>query len=383
MSAGKRQRGSGETPLPPGWGAARVRRLRRRLLGWYRRSRRDLPWRETRDPYAIHLSEIMLQQTTVAAVLPYYRRFLERFPTASRLARADEEEVLALWSGLGYYHRARRLHAAVREVESRWGGRFPETVEDLRSLPGVGEYTAAAVASIAFGLPEAVVDGNVIRVLSRTFALRGDSDSARLRRRCREIAGALLAPRLPGDFNQALMELGATACTPRSPRCSSCPLRVDCEGRRRGDPERFPGSPGRRAAVTVLRSAALVRERGRLLLARIPEGRPNGGLLELPAIETGETGRGGKALERGLARELGLRVRAGRLLGTVRHAITHRRISLEVYEARREGGLPAGRGLRFVPLAEADETPLTGATRRALRLRAGGRNEKGRPEGRP
>ncbi|MGA9355778.1 MAG: A/G-specific adenine glycosylase, partial [Terriglobales bacterium] len=208
--------------FPDPCAGGKVEGFRRALLIWYDRHRRDLPWRRTRDAYAIWLSEIMLQQTRVAAVLEHYRIFLERFPNVEALAAALEDEVLALWSGLGYYRRARMLHKCAREIVMRYGGRFPETAADLRELPGIGRYTAAAIASIAFGEAVAVVDGNVERVLERV----GGSNLTAAQNW--ERAQELLSKARPGDFNQAMMELGATVCLPREPRCEACRVSAWC-----------------------------------------------------------------------------------------------------------------------------------------------------------
>jgi len=210
----------------------------RRLLAWYRKHKRDLPWRRTKDPYRIWISEIMLQQTRVAAVLPYYARFLELFPDVQALARAPEHTLLAAWAGLGYYSRARNVQKAAKQIVEL--GEFPRTYSSLRELPGVGEYTAAAVASIAFGLPHAVMDGNVARVLSRVTAEGGDIRSERVRKRLRGLAQLLLDPKQPGDFNQALMELGATVCVPKRPLCETCPVRMHCEARKQGLEHQLP-----------------------------------------------------------------------------------------------------------------------------------------------
>ena len=215
----------------------------RRLADWYRRARRDLPWRRTRDPYAIWLSEVMAQQTTVGVVAPRWERFRARFPTVDALARATEREVLAEWSGLGYYARARNLHRAAKAVAA--AGAFPRTIEGWRALPGVGAYTAAAVASIAFGVPEPVVDGNVVRVLCRLRGLALDARAPATVARVRALARPLVPARNPGDHNQALMELGALVCTPRAPRCGACPLRALCRAARSGTPEAFPRAPRR------------------------------------------------------------------------------------------------------------------------------------------
>jgi A/G-specific adenine glycosylase len=217
-----------------------VKGLRRALLDWYRANRRDLPWRATRDPYAIWISEAMLQQTRVETAIPYYERFLARFPDLQTLADADSDDVLGVWAGLGYYSRARNLHAAARIVVDEHAGELPDDAEALRSLPGVGRYTAGAVASIAFDRPEPVVDGNVSRVFARLRGIRDDVRKAATVRRLWEEAAALVRGPHPGDLNQALMELGARVCTPRAPRCPVCPVAHHCEAQRGGDAEALP-----------------------------------------------------------------------------------------------------------------------------------------------
>lgn len=321
----------------------------RALLDWYDRHRRNLPWRRDRDPYRVWLSEVMLQQTRVETVLPYYERFLERFPSVSDLAAADEEEVLALWSGLGYYRRARQLHAAARQV-SRRGGEFPDSVEGLLDLPGIGPYTAAAVASIAFGVAEPVLDGNVERVVSRLLATGDAPKSSRGRRRLRARARELLDPRRPGDSNQALMELGATVCTRSSPRCLLCPLRTSCRGRAEGRPENYPAPRRRRQPERVHRISVIVRDAAGVLLFRRPDDAELlAGTWELPwvdlpspsaadgdgrqtAWEAGQSlsQREASAISRELARRYGGRWSLGRYLGRVRHGITYRSIEVEV-----------------------------------------------------
>ena len=231
--------------------------LRRSLLAWYRRHQRALPWRASRDPYRIWVSEVMLQQTTVAAVQPYYEAFLARFPDVRALATARVEDLLALWSGLGYYRRARHLHAAARAIVERHAGRFPRELAQALALPGVGPYTARAVLSIAYGVAEPVVDGNVRRVLARLLLLRGRA--WRDERAFHAPAAELLAKRSPGDWNQAVMELGATVCTPRAPACPACPWRRSCAARAQGLqeqlPERKPRSAPRDEAPPVERGA--------------------------------------------------------------------------------------------------------------------------------
>jgi A/G-specific adenine glycosylase len=250
------------------------RLFQRRLLGWYQRNKRDLPWRANRDPYRVWLSEIMLQQTRVAAVVAYYRRFLQRFPTVEALASASESDVLAAWSGLGYYRRARMLHAAAKVVARERGGEFPVTAEDWKTLPGVGRYTAAAIASIAFGEASAVVDGNVERVLQR---INGKTISGE---RVWQQAESLLDRHRPGDFNQAMMELGATVCTPRAPACLTCPLVELCVAR--GE---LAGGEKKSRQLRRVIHYALDRRNGSVLLTQRPaQARLMAGMWELPEI---------------------------------------------------------------------------------------------------
>src|SRR5438876_3184936 len=214
--------------------------FRKQLLGWFRQFQRDLPWRRTTDPYRIWLSEIMLQQTRVAAAIPYYERFVQRVPDVHALAAAPEDEVLRLWSGLGYYSRARNLQKAAQQIMTKGGGQFPARLEDALALPGIGNYTAAAILSIAYGKQLAVLDGNVARVLARLGAIHGDIREPQRWVQLQETANGLLDPKSPGDWNQAMMELGATLCTPKSPQCLLCPVAQFCEGRKQGIAELLP-----------------------------------------------------------------------------------------------------------------------------------------------
>ncbi|MBX3394461.1 MAG: A/G-specific adenine glycosylase [Phycisphaerae bacterium] len=260
-----------------------VRAVRSRLLLWYGVEKRQLPWRECGDPYAIWLSETMLQQTQVATVIPYYRRFLNRYPTVRHLAAAPLDDVLELWAGLGYYARARNLHRAANAVVNEFGGSFPRTAEALQRLPGVGAYTAGAVASIAFGECSPVVDGNVSRVLSRLFGLFVDIQSTDGRRRLWETAGRLVAPKNPGDFNQALMELGATVCLPKqAARCDVCPLVRLCAAYKAGNVAQLPIKARKSAVVRETHAVAAIRSGQRWLFVKRPESGLWGGLWELP-----------------------------------------------------------------------------------------------------
>jgi len=305
--------------------------LRRQLLRWYDRNRRDLPWRRTRDPYRIWVAEIMLQQTRVQAVIPYYEKFLLRFPDIRSLAEAKEEDLLACWSGLGYYSRARNLQKAAQAIVQEHKSHFPRDLPAALALPGIGRYTASAVLSIAYGAPLPVLDGNVARVLARLRALPVNARSASGRERLWQEADTLLSRRRPGDFNQALMELGATVCLPKQPRCPSCPLVKSCLAYARDEVAKFPES--RRKSLPVLRHyvAALVRDRtGRLLLVRRPrQAKWLSGFWELPMWEQGKSippfSENGKRTLAAVVLE--------KKLGTVRHTITDNRLRVEVFAA--------------------------------------------------
>ena len=304
----------------------RVRRLRGPLLRWYRRAKRDLPWRRTKDPYAIWVSEAMLQQTTVAAVVPYWERFLQRFPDVAELAAGGEEEVLAMWSGLGYYRRARALREGAIAVMERHDGRVPDDPQALRALPGIGPYTAGAIASLAFGRQTPVVDGNVERVLARLFGIGGRGAS--VRRGYWSLAEALVKGRHPGDLNQALMELGATVCTPRAPRCPTCPVRGSCRARALGDAERFPAPRVRRPVSDVRCAAAWIERSGRVLLVRRHADGPLRGTWDIPVVVASDP----RASARDLRARLGTRVRPGRVLASVKHTMLGQRLTVEVLE---------------------------------------------------
>jgi A/G-specific adenine glycosylase len=246
--------------------------LRERLLEWFHKYQRDLPWRRNKDPYRIWLSEIMLQQTRVAAVIPFYERFLEHFPTIRALAAAPETEVLRLWAGLGYYSRARNLQRAAKEIVEKHGGEFPRSAEHTLALPGIGNYTAAAILSIAFGARHAVLDGNVARVIARLDAVHGDLREGSRWQALQAAADALLEPEAPSDWNQAMMELGATICTPKSPQCLLCPLAEFCRARQRGLTEVIPEKRKKRATEEVeLAAAVFLDAKGRTLLLPPPE----------------------------------------------------------------------------------------------------------------
>lgn len=294
-----------------------------RLLDWYSASARDLPWRRTRDPYHIWVSEIMLQQTRVETVIPYYERWMARFPTLEALADAPEEQVLKAWEGLGYYSRARNLHAAAREVVARYGGTVPDDPDAVASLKGIGPYTAGAILSIAFNRPVPAVDGNVLRVIARLYAIVDDIAQPATRRTIEELVRAMIPQDRPGDFNQALMDLGATICTPRRPRCLLCPVRDLCEGRRAGRETELPVKGRAKAPRPVERAAAVIEREGRLLIVRRPQEGLLAGLWELPGGDVPPGVGPEEALQTLLRNALGAEVAVGEHLADVTHVFSH------------------------------------------------------------
>jgi A/G-specific adenine glycosylase len=365
--------------------------IRRRLLAWFRHHQRDLPWRRSRNPYRIWVAEVMLQQTRIAAVLPYYHRFLKKFPSVESLARAPQEEVLRQWSGLGYYSRAKNLHRAAKRIVAQHNREFPHEFEAALDLPGVGRYTAAAILSIAYGAPLAVLDGNVARVLARLGAIRGDLRAPRRWRRLGETAQDLLAHRAPGDWNQALMELGETICTPRVPRCAECPVARWCRAYARGITGKIPAPRRKREAVHVRIAAAILRDpRGRTLLVRDPglpaeagisakAGAQCGALFsrlwQFPAVEVVQDA---KAELAGHLRSI-LRISPAALepLPPARHGVTFRNITLLPFLAR-VARLPKRARTRILPLARLRDLPVSSATRKiAAALTVGTRLSRG------
>jgi len=319
--------------------AAALARARAALLPWYRANRRDLPWRRTRDPYAIWVSEAMLQQTRAETVIPYYERFLERFPDVAVLARAPVDEVYAAWAGLGYYSRARNLHRAASTILERFGGELPSSQEELLELPGVGRYTAGAVASIAFDRPAPVLDGNVERVLARYLGVRKNVRGPSGRAALWDAAARLVSGPNPGELNQALMELGATLCSPRAPRCPCCPIHRGCIAQRDGDADSLPRKAARTRPRAMRAVAALVRRGPRVLAVRRPPGGLLGGLWELPGgtVRRGEAPR--DALCRAIRDQTGLELAELRAAGSVEHTFTHRQLHLQLFDCSGGGRL--------------------------------------------
>jgi A/G-specific adenine glycosylase len=322
----------------PGPAPALRRWLRRRLLDWFARHQRDLPWRRDRDAYRIWVSEVMLQQTQVATVVPYFERFLRAFPRLADLAAADEQDVLRLWEGLGYYRRARDLHRTARRLAAEHAGRFPDDPAVLAGLPGMGRYTVGAVLSQAFDRRLPILEANSQRVLCRLFGVRQDPGAGPTRRRLWALAEALLPARRVGEFNQALMELGALVCTPAAPRCPECPLAAHCQANRLGLQDQVPVRTPRPEVVQVQEAAAVVRRGPEVLLVQRPDRGRWANLWEFPhgPVAAGEAH---EAAARRLLRDLtGLDAEVGPELRTLRHGITHHRITLVCFEATYRAG---------------------------------------------
>lgn len=342
-----------------------ARLFRRRLLRWYRAHKRALPWRATCDPYRIWVAEVMLQQTTVRAVIPYYKRWLRLFPDVRALARAARREVLRAWQGLGYYARVRNLHVAARTIVRKFAGRLPEDEKALRSLPGFGPYTAAAVASIAFDRPCPVLDANVRRLVMRLENIAAP-DGQRTERRILDFLAARLPRRSAGDFNQALMELGALVCKPRNPLCLLCPLRPTCLAADAGRQELIP-PPSRTATKRLEAVVAVIRRDGRLLIQKRP---PVGLLADLWEFPGGKRKPGesrGQALRREVREELGVGIVSARPLTSVKHAYTQYLVSLHAFEVvpDREPRPAPGRR-RWVSLRGLRSYPLPSGTVRLV-----------------
>jgi len=345
--------------------SAPARQFQRNLLAWFRHHRRDLPWRASRDPYRIWVAEVMLQQTRIAAVIPYYHRFLARFSTVGSLAAARQQEVLKLWSGLGYYSRARNLHSAAKKMVAEHGGKFPHELDDALALPGVGRYTAAAVLSIAYDAPFAVLDGNVARVLARLCAIRGDLRNPRRWRRLARTADRLLARQAPSDWNQALMELGETVCTPQIPRCHECPVSTACRAHQLKLAHKIPAPRKKRRPVSLkIAAAVLCDPLGRTLLVKDPGG--HDGVLfsrmwQFPALEVNSDPV--SELRAYLRVTLGIEIPKLEPLAPARHGVTFRNIRLLPFRAR-VPSLPKHERTRILTLAGVSSLPISSATRK-------------------
>jgi len=307
----------------------------RALLAWFDRVSRDLPWRRSKDAYAILVSEVMLQQTRVETVIPYFERFLARFPSVRALAEAPLDDVLAAWAGLGYYRRARLLKRTAEVVDSQHAGVFPRTATELVNLPGIGRYTAGALASIAFSEPTPLVDGNFARVFARLHRVEGDVRERTVEKRMWQIAEALVPQTRPGDFNQALMELGAVVCTPTNPHCEACPVATYCEALRAGDVSRYPAPRRRTATIDVRLANLIVTDGARIGVVRRGSGSKMAGLHDLPALELSSEADAARELATHLLDDYGVAVSDPSCIGKARHTITHHKITIEVHVAAR------------------------------------------------
>ena len=339
--------------------SGRIETFRHALLAWYEAHRREMPWRGSPDPYAVWISEIMLQQTRVDQVRPYYDRFMNRFPTVEDLGEATLEEVLKTWEGMGYYARARNLHRAARLVAAEHGGKIPDDPARISALPGIGPYTAAAILSIAYGRDFPVVDGNVVRVLSRLFHLTDDPAAAVAKTRLNGLAERLLVKGRAGDFNQAMMELGATVCTPRRPGCGACPVRSLCLARQvLPDPSVLPRKRPRKQRPHHHVAAGIVRKGDEILIVRRPLEGLLGGLWEFPGgVSEEEAAREG-FLQNEIKRKLGIDIRVGRAFAVVRHAFTHFEMTLHGYHCTYLGGQAGHRGgndCRWIRFSELEQ----------------------------
>jgi A/G-specific adenine glycosylase len=353
--------------------------FRKQLLGWFRQYQRDLPWRRTRDPYRIWLSEIMLQQTRVAAAIPYYERFVQRFPDVQALAAAPQEEVLRLWSGLGYYSRARNLQKAAQQIAAKHGGTFPTRLDEALALPGIGNYTAAAILSIAFAQEYAVLDGNVARVLARIGAVRGELRESKRWQELQETADGLLEPKSPGDWNQAMMELGATLCTPKSPQCLLCPVMQFCEGRKLGIAESLPEKRKKRATVDVtLAAAVFIDKNGQTLLLPPPQNSTEKAsadhvptlvsrMWHFPTVSVnGDPAGNLLAFLRRLFLNMQINKTQLAPVSKIRHAVTYRAITVLPFVIDVEN-LPRISGAKQVPLSNVSGLPVSNLTRKVAR----------------
>jgi A/G-specific adenine glycosylase len=335
------------------------------LLAWFRAHQRDLPWRRSRDPYRIWVAEVMLQQTRIAAVMPYYQNFLARFPTVQSLARAPATEVLKLWSGLGYYSRARNLHRAAKMIVAQHNGQFPRELDAALELPGIGAYTAAAVLSIAYDVPLAVLDGNVARVLARIKAIRGDLRTPRNWRALTIAAQNFLATQSPGDWNQSLMELGEVICTPQSPRCAECPVARHCRAYAQGLTSEIPAPRRKRAPVHMKIAAAILRDpRGRTLLVQDPGAHDTvlfSRMWQFPAVEV--TRQAKAELATHLSKTLSLTKISLEALPAARHGVTFRNITLLPFLAN-VSELPKLPRTKILALKNLANLPISSATRK-------------------
>jgi len=337
------------------------------ILNWYSENKRNLPWRETSDPYKIWVSEIMLQQTRVSTAIPYYQRFLNEFPTVYDLALADRQHVLKLWEGLGYYSRARNLQDAARMVIDKYDGNLPDTLSEIKTLKGIGPYTAAAILSIAFQKPHAVVDGNVLRVLSRYFGIIDDIRNQQTKNGIQQLASEVIPHSNPGDFNQAVMELGATICLPSNPLCESCPISAACNAFKSAMTEKIPyKSPSKKIPHYDIGVGILFNNKNQVLIALRPEDVMLGGLWEFPGGKRKKDEDIRDTVRRELQEELGVEAEILEEFMTVKHAYSHFRITLKSYICKIRKGKPepvSSQEIKWIDLTDIDRYPFPKANK--------------------
>jgi len=337
------------------------------LISWYHKNGRDLPWRETSDPYHIWVSEIMLQQTRVDTVIPYYHRFISAFPTIKDLAEADRQSVLKLWEGLGYYSRARNLQDAARQVMNDFSGVIPDTYDEIKQLKGVGPYTAAAILSIAFNKPYAVVDGNVIRVMARYYGINDDIRSTRTKNDIQHLSDEAIDPAQPADFNQAVMELGATVCTPHQPDCAACPISGRCVAFSTVKTDSIPyKSPAKKVPHHQIGVGIIINDKNEVLIALRREDAMLGGLWEFPGGKKKESEKIEETVYRELAEELGVEVQVLNKFMEVKHAYSHFKITMHAYFCLINSGVPSpndSQELAWVSVAGLEEYPFPKANK--------------------
>jgi A/G-specific adenine glycosylase len=338
-------------------------KIQTKLLQWFRTNGRDLPWRRTRDPYAIWVSEIMLQQTQVATVVPYYQRFLKSFPTVRQLAKADLSKVLKVWEGLGYYSRARNLHRASQIVLNHFHGILPNNLKDLFSLPGIGRSTAGAILSFAFQKEAPILDGNAKRVLSRLFAISGNPKETE--KLLWKFSESLIPRGYSNPFNQGLMDLGSVICKSKDPHCPRCPLRNLCQGYLWGKPETYPPRPVKKTIPHITAVSAVIQKYQKVLLRRRPEEGLLGGLWEFPNWKREDEKRLRLSLRNHVRKEMGLNVRVEEPIGTFRQTFSHFKLTLHVYNCKLENGMEGG---RWVPIRKLHLFPMSRIHRRIAKM---------------
>ncbi len=340
-------------------------RLSSDLLNWYHKHGRTLPWRDHPDPYAVWVSEIMLQQTRVETVIPYFQKWMELFPDIPALANADERTVLNAWEGLGYYSRARNLHKAAKIVAEKFGGELPRNLDDLRSLPGIGRYTVGAIASMAFKMDEPTLDGNLRRVFSRLFDVTEFADSPVGEKILWELAAQNLPKGQAGDYNQALMDLGATICLPKNPRCLLCPLIEICEARKNGTQDLRPVLKPKKLSPHYVHAAAVIIERRRVLLHQRPADGLLGGMWEFPNARVEDDPAAG--LVKAINAAYKLKVKRKDALGIVQHAYTHFKVTVHAFRCEAVS-IPKNKSLKWVKLSELNDFPMGKVDRQIAKM---------------